>query len=87
MFVPPSTLYFKEDLGKRESEFDERTTTCIDEKRLGRQKEAPRDMKKGLYLQTYEGYYVPGRGKRNRSFKALGYFDEFKGNGIEDSFA
>ena len=43
--------------------------------------------KKGLYLQIYEGYYVPGKGKRNRSFKALGYFDDLKAKGIEDPIA
>ena len=43
--------------------------------------------KKGLYLQIYEGYYVPGKGKRNRSFKALGYCDELKAKGIEDPIA
>ena len=43
--------------------------------------------KKGLYLQIYEGYYVPGKGKRNRSFKALGYYDELKAKGIEDPIA
>lgn len=43
--------------------------------------------KKGLYLQIYEGYYVPGKGKRNRSFKALGYFDDLKAKGIADPIA
>ena len=43
--------------------------------------------KKGLYLQIYEGYYVPGKGKRNRSFKALGYYDELKAKGIGDPIA
>ena len=43
--------------------------------------------KKGLYLQIYEGYYVPGKGKRNRSFKALGYYDDLKAKGIDDPIA
>ncbi len=29
--------------------------------------------KKGTYLQIYESFYVPGKGKRNRSVQALGY--------------
>ena len=29
--------------------------------------------KKGLYLQIYQSSYVPGKGPRNRSYKAIGY--------------
>lgn len=32
--------------------------------------------KKGLYLQIYESFYVPGKGSRNRCYKSLGYCSE-----------
>ena len=34
--------------------------------------------KKGLYLQIYQSYYVPGKGKRNKSYQVIGYVDELK---------
>jgi hypothetical protein len=40
--------------------------------------------KKGLYLQIYQTFYVPGKGKRNRSYQALGYVTEMKTKGIDD---
>ncbi len=40
--------------------------------------------KKGLYLQIYQSCYVPGKGGRNKSFKAIGYFDDLVKNGISD---
>ena len=43
--------------------------------------------KKGLYLQIYRTNYVPGKGNKNRSYKALGYFDDLKAKGIEDPIA
>ena len=43
--------------------------------------------KKGLYLQIYRTNYVPGKGNQNRSYKALGYYDELKAKGIEDPIA
>lgn len=43
--------------------------------------------KKGVYLQIYESFYVPGKGKRNRSHKALGYVSDLKAKGIDDPVA
>lgn len=43
--------------------------------------------KKGLYLQIYRTNYVPGKGNQNRSYKALGYYDELKAKGIADPIA
>ncbi|MBP5590361.1 IS1634 family transposase [bacterium] len=43
--------------------------------------------KKGLYLQIYEGKYIPGKGKRNFSFKSLGYVSDLKAKGIDDPIA
>lgn len=43
--------------------------------------------KKGLYLQIYEGFTVPGKGRRNKSFKALGYVCDLIEQGIEDPIA
>ena len=43
--------------------------------------------KKGVYLQIYESFYVPGKGKRNRSHKALGYVSDLKAMGIDDPVA
>lgn len=40
--------------------------------------------KKGLYLQIYRSYYVPGKGKRNRSHQAVGYVCDLKAKGIAD---
>lgn len=40
--------------------------------------------KKGMYLQIYRTNYVPGKGNQNKSYKALGYVDELKANGIGD---
>ena len=39
---------------------------------------------KGLYLQIYHSFYVPGKGSRNKSYKAIGYVSELIKNGIED---
>lgn len=43
--------------------------------------------KKGVYLQIYESYYVPGKGGRNRSYKALGYVADLIEQGIKDPVA
>ena len=43
--------------------------------------------KKGVYLQIYESFYVPDKGKRNRSHKALGYVSDLKAKGIDDPVA
>lgn len=40
--------------------------------------------KRGEYLQIYEGYYVPKVGKRNRSYKKIGYVDDLIAQGIKD---
>lgn len=40
--------------------------------------------KKGLYLQIYQSCYVPGKGGRNKSFKAIGYYNDLIANGISD---
>ncbi len=40
--------------------------------------------KKGLYLQIYQSCYVPGKGGRNRSFKAIGYYEDLLASGIKD---
>ena len=40
--------------------------------------------KKGLYLQIYQSYYVPGKGKRNKSYQAIGYVEDLKAKGIKD---
>lgn len=42
---------------------------------------------KGLYLQIYESYYIPGKGKRNRSYRALGYLSDLVEKGISDPIA
>ena len=42
---------------------------------------------KGLYLQIYESYYVPGKGKRNRSHMSLGYACDLVKKGIQDPVA
>ena len=39
---------------------------------------------KGLYLQIYESFYIPGKGKRNKSYRKIGYVDELKQGGIDD---
>ena len=39
---------------------------------------------KGLYLQIYENNYIPGVGKRNKSFKKLGYVSELIETGIKN---
>lgn len=39
--------------------------------------------KKGLYLQIYKSYYVPGVGKKNQSHKALGYVKDLKEQGLD----
>lgn len=40
--------------------------------------------KKGLYLQIYRSYYVPGKGKRNRSHQVVGYASDLRAKGIAD---
>lgn len=40
--------------------------------------------KKGLYLQIYRSYYVPGKGKRNRSYQAVGYASDLRAKGVAD---
>ena len=40
--------------------------------------------KKGLYLQIYQSCYVPGKGGRNKSFKAIGYYNDLIAKGISD---
>ena len=42
---------------------------------------------KGLYLQIYHSFYVPGKGSRNKSYKAIGYVSELIKNGIDDPIA
>lgn len=42
---------------------------------------------KGLYLQIYQSYYVPGKGNRNKSYKVLGYYDDLVAQGICDPLA
>ena len=39
---------------------------------------------KGLYLQIYESCYIPGKGNRNKSYKAIGYYDDLLKEGIKD---
>ncbi|WP_102341892.1 IS1634 family transposase [Galactobacillus timonensis] len=44
--------------------------------------------KKGTYLQIYSSFYDPVRGHTaHRSYKAIGYVDELKKNGIDDPIA
>ncbi|MBP1587044.1 MAG: hypothetical protein ILO53_01415 [Clostridia bacterium] len=43
--------------------------------------------KKGLYLRFYEGEYVPGKCKRNFSFRSPGCVSGSKAKGIEDPIA
>ena len=40
--------------------------------------------KKGKYIQIYRTNYVPGKGNQNKSYKALGYVEDLKKQGIED---
>src|SRR5574344_159854 len=42
--------------------------------------------KKGVYLQIYQSCYVPGKGGRNKSFKAIGYVDDLIAQGIDDPY-
>lgn len=39
---------------------------------------------KGLYLQIYQSFYVPGKGGRNKSFQVLGYASDLLKKGISD---
>ena len=41
---------------------------------------------KGVYLQIYHGYYVPGVGKKNHSYRKLGYVSDLIASGISDPF-
>ena len=43
--------------------------------------------KKGIYLQIYQSFYIPGKGKRNKSFKTIGYVSDLINKGIEDPIA
>lgn len=43
--------------------------------------------KKGLYLQIYQSFYVPGKGGRHKSYKVLGYACDLKAMGIDDPVA
>ena len=40
--------------------------------------------KKGLYLQIYQSCYVTGKGGRNKSYQAIGYYDDLIAKGISD---
>ena len=40
--------------------------------------------KKGLYLQIYQSTYIPGKGSRNKSYKAIGYFNDLIAKGSKD---
>ena len=40
--------------------------------------------KKGLYLQIYQSSYIPGKGARNKSYKAIGYSSDLMAKGIPD---
>ena len=39
---------------------------------------------KGIYLQIYYSYYISGKGKRNKSYKAIGYVDDLIKQGISN---
>ena len=39
---------------------------------------------KGEYLQIYSGYYIPKVGKRNKSYKKIGYVQDLIAQGIEN---
>ena len=41
-------------------------------------------LNKGIYLQIYYSYYIPKVGKRNKSYKAIGYIDDLIKKGISD---
>lgn len=45
------------------------------------------NLKKGEYLQIYISEYTREKGSRNRSFKAIGYTDDLKAQGIKDPVA
>ena len=40
--------------------------------------------KKGLYLQIYQSTYIPGKGSRNKSYKAIGYYNDLIAKGSKD---
>lgn len=42
---------------------------------------------KGLYLQIYQSFYVPGKGGRNKSYKVIGYASDLIAQGISDPVA
>lgn len=42
------------------------------------------NIKKGEYLQIYKSEYIRGKGSRNTSYKAIGYTEELKSQGIKD---
>ena len=39
---------------------------------------------KGVYLQIYQSYYVPGKGNRNKSYQKIGYIKDLIDKGIDD---
>lgn len=40
--------------------------------------------KKGVYLQIYQGYYIPKVGKRNKSYRKIGYISDLIAQGIKN---
>ena len=40
--------------------------------------------KKGVYLQIYQGYYIPKVGKRNKSYRKIGYISDLIAQGIQN---
>ena len=42
---------------------------------------------KGLYLQIYQSFYVPGKGGRNKSYRVVGYASDLIAQGISDPVA
>lgn len=42
---------------------------------------------KGLYLQIYQSFYVPGKGGRNKSYEVVGYYSDLLAKGIKDPIA
>lgn len=40
--------------------------------------------KKGTYIQIYQSAYIPGKGGRNKSYKAIGYVFDLIAKGIKD---
>ena len=42
---------------------------------------------KGLYLQIYQSFYIPGKGGRNKSYEVVGYYSDLIAKGITDPIA